>query len=103
ATAAELDDESLREAETFFLTSTGRREFFDPVQNRGFLEKISSETGGRYYPLSEVEKLPEEIVFTESRSSVVQVLDLWDMPFNFLILLLFACTEWILRKRQGAI
>lgn len=90
-------------ASTHFLTSTGTREFFEAYQKKDFLQKLSEETGGNYYSLATVRRLPDEIIYTESHSSVVEVLDLWDMPFNFLLLLGFLIGEWVLRKRHGSI
>jgi hypothetical protein len=95
--------EELGSASTTFLTNTGAREYFDPAQKRDFLERLSEQTGGRYYRLDEVDRLPEEIVYTERQSSNVEVLDLWDMPINFMLLLGLLLGEWVLRKRHGTI
>ncbi len=92
-----------RQAKTSFLTSTGSREYFEAFQKKDFLEKLAQETGGNYYTASEVESLPEEILYTQSQTSVVEVLDLWDMPFNLLLLMALLFGEWILRRREGMI
>ncbi len=97
------EDESPPQAKTSFLTSTGTREYFEAFQKRDFLEKLAQETGGNYYTVSDVESLPEEILYTESQTSIVEVLDLWDMPFNLLLLMALLFGEWILRKRRGLI
>ena len=102
-TRSNRSPESFGQASTTFLTETGAREYFDPAQKRDFLERLSEQTGGRYYPLAEVSRLPEEIVYTERQSSNVEVLDLWDMPINFALLLGLLIGEWVLRKRYGAI
>jgi hypothetical protein len=87
--------------QTHFLTLTGQAEFFDPVQKTEFLSRLAEQTGGRYYEISEVEDLPEEILYQESRATMTQVLDLWNMPINFILLLGLLASEWILRKRWG--
>ncbi|MCH7804767.1 MAG: hypothetical protein IH937_11860, partial [Acidobacteria bacterium] len=92
-----------RQAKTSFLTSTGSREYFEAFQKKDFLEKLAQETGGNYYTASDVERLPEEILYTQSQTSVIEVLDLWDMPFNFLLLMALLFGEWILRRREGLI
>jgi hypothetical protein len=92
-----------RQAKTSFLTSTGSREYFEAFQKKDFLEKLAQETGGNYYTASDVESLPEEILYTQSQTSVIEVLDLWDMPFNFLLLMALLFGEWILRRREGMI
>ena len=101
--SAFAEDESPPGAKTSFFTSTGTREYFEAFQKRDFLEKLAQETGGNYYTVSDVEELPEEILYTESQTSIVEVLDLWDMPFNLLLLMALLFGEWILRKRRGLI
>ncbi len=98
AQAAPLGDGSVP-----FMTETGMREYFEAGQRRDFLERLAQETGGRYYRLEEAASIPEEIVYTERRASQIEVLELWDMPINFLLLIGLLCGEWILRKRYGAI
>ena len=104
ATASALaESDQDRQAKTFFLTSTGSREYFEAFQKKDFLEKLAQETGGNYYTASDVERLPEEILYTQSQTSVIEVLDLWDMPFNLLLLMALLFGEWILRRREGMI
>jgi uncharacterized membrane protein len=91
------------ESEQYFLSSTGRREYFNPVQNRDFLQRLTNATGGNYYTVSSARHFPEEVMYGEGRSTVVEVLDLWNMPFNFLFLMGLIFAEWILRKRHGRI
>lgn len=95
--------QSYGEATTSFLCSTGRREYFDAVQKKDFLQKLARETGGKYYTLSSIGQLPKEIPYAVSRSSVTEVLDLWDMPINLFLLLGLLVAEWMLRKRHGLI
>lgn len=89
------------EAETHFLTLTGQAEYFDAIQKKDFLQNLAQEAGGRYYDLSTVSRLPEEVVYTESHSSMTEILDLWNMPINFLLLIGLLGAEWILRRRWG--
>lgn len=90
-------------ARSYFLTSTGRSEYFEAFQKKDFLQKLAEQTGGRYYSLQEVHRLPEEILYNESQATVIEVRDLWDMPVNLLLLVGLLFAEWITRKRQGAI
>lgn len=91
------------EAKSYFVTAGGLREYFDPVRKTDFLRKLAQETGGNYYNLADVKRLPEEILYTPSTSSVTEVREIWDMPINLLLLLALLSAEWILRKREGAI
>ncbi|MGV3709593.1 MAG: hypothetical protein ACO1Q7_12200, partial [Gemmatimonas sp.] len=44
------------------------------------LRRVAQETGGRYYPMSEASRLPEDVVFTDAGVTVRDARDLWDMP-----------------------
>lgn len=88
-------------AETHFLTLTGQAEYFDAAQKKSYLQSLAEGAGGRYYDLSTVSRLPEEVVYTESHSSVTEILELWNMPINFLLLVGLLGAEWILRRRWG--
>ena len=47
---------------------------------------MSEETGGNYYSIETAENLPEEAPYVQTHSSVIETLDLWDMPVNLLFL-----------------
>ncbi len=95
--------EGYGEATTAFLVEQGNREFFDASQKKEYLERLASQTGGRYYSLSDAERLPQEIRYTQTNASAVEILDLWDMPVNFLWLIGLLIGEWCLRKKHGVI
>lgn len=65
------------------------------------LRRIAQETGGRYYPLAEADRLAEDVVYTESGVTVREALDLWDMPIVFLVLALLLGAEWAMRRSRG--
>ena len=90
-------------ASASFVVERGNREFFDASQKRDFLQRLAVQTGGRYYSLEEAGRLPGEIVYTDKNASAVEILDLWDMPVNFLFLVGLLIGEWCLRKKHGVI
>jgi hypothetical protein len=45
--------------------------------------------------------LPKDIVYSAHGTTVVQRLDLWDMPVVFLALLLLVGAEWGYRRARG--
>ncbi len=65
------------------------------------LRRVAKETGGRYYPLAEVARLPDDVVFTESGITVRESRDLWDMPAMFFALVLLLGAEWGYRRYRG--
>ncbi len=81
----------------------GVAESFHTVQNRELLEKLSSETGGRYWKPDELTRLPNEISYSDAGVSVRDIKELWNMPVVFLWLLLLMSAEWLLRRKWGVV
>ncbi len=81
----------------------GVAENFHVEQNREVLEKLSSATGGRYYPPSEAKQLGRDISFSDAGVTVRENKDLWDMPIVFFAALLLRASEWLLRRRWGVV
>ncbi len=86
-----------------FRRENGVAENFHLEQNRELLEKLSSQTGGRYYRPNEVSRLGQDISYSEAGISVRETKDLWDMPAVFFVALLLCCAEWLLRRRWGVV
>jgi uncharacterized membrane protein len=101
-TAARGAEELGRDVLTFERTD-GVAENFHTEQNRDLLEKLSSQTGGRYWKAEELERLPSEISYSEAGISVRDTKELWNMPIVFLVLLGLMSGEWLLRRKWGVI
>lgn len=86
-----------------FRREDGVTENFYSEQNRELLEKLSEETGGRYWKPEDAKKLPTEISFSEAGVTTRETYDLWNMPFFFLLLLALRTSEWLLRRKWGAV
>jgi uncharacterized membrane protein/DNA-binding transcriptional MerR regulator len=86
-----------------FRREDGVAENFRVEQNRDLLEKLSSETGGRYYKPEDARRLGNDISYSEAGITVRETRDLWDMPAIFLLLLLLRSGEWLLRRKWGVI
>jgi len=86
-----------------FMRQDGVAENFHVEQNRELLEKLSSETGGRYYKPSEAGKLSKDITYSEAGITVRETRDLWDMPVIFLLIAGLRAAEWTLRRKWGVI
>ena len=86
-----------------FRREDGVAENFHVEQNRELLEKLSSETGGRYYKPEDVGRLPKDISYSEAGITVRETRDLWDMPVIFLLLLLLRAARMALRRKWGVI
>jgi len=81
----------------------GVAENFHTQQNRELLEKLSSETGGRYYKPQDAQKLGTDISYSEAGINIRETLDLWDMPILFLLLIALRAAEWVFRRKWGVI
>jgi hypothetical protein len=81
----------------------GVAENFHTVQNRELLEKLATETGGRYWKPGELSRLPNEISYSDAGISVRDIKELWNMPVVFLWLLLLMAAEWLLRRKWGVV
>jgi uncharacterized membrane protein len=86
-----------------FRREDGVAENFRTQQNRELLEKLSAETGGRYYSPQDAQKLGKDISYSEAGITVRETRDLWDMPIIFLALLSLRAAEWLLRRKWGVI
>lgn len=81
----------------------GVAENFHLEQNRDLLEKLASQTGGRYYRPKEVNRLGEDISYSDAGITVRETKDLWDMPIVFFLALLLRSSEWLLRRKWGVV
>jgi len=79
------------------------REFVDAEMRASLLQRIARETGGRFYTPANVTSLPEDIALSKRGVTVVNQMDLWDMPFIFLMLVGLVCAEWAYRKKRGLV
>lgn len=98
-----LGDDSLGAAVLHVRREDGVAEDFQPVQNRELLTRLAEQTGGRYWSLDELSGLPEQVRFSDAGITAREILNLWDMPFLFLLLLGLKAGEWMLRRQWGLI
>jgi uncharacterized membrane protein len=81
----------------------GVAENFHLEQNRDLLERLSAQTGGRYWRPQDLSRLARDIPYSEAGISFRQTKDLWNMPAVFLLILFLRCSEWLLRRRWGIV
>jgi uncharacterized membrane protein len=86
-----------------FRREDGVAENFHTEQNRELLQKLSDETGGKYWTADELERLPKEISYSEAGISVRDTKELWDMPAVFVVLLGLMSADWLLRRKWGVV
>jgi uncharacterized membrane protein len=94
-------DEELGRARFAVRREDGVIEHYRVQQNRPLLERLAAATGGRYFAVDDVSRLPEAVSFSEAGSVERQVLELWNIPLAFLLLLLLKAGEWLVRLYWG--
>ncbi|MDY6945416.1 MAG: hypothetical protein SXG53_06835 [Pseudomonadota bacterium] len=98
---ARAGNKEVGSAVTHVLRNDGVAEHFATYQHRDLLERIANVTGGRYWPLSELDGLAGAIPYSKAGIIERQTLDLWNLPIVFLALLALKLGEWLLRLRWG--
>jgi uncharacterized membrane protein len=98
---AQIGKETLGDARVAVRREDGVVEHYHVQQNRPLLERLAAATGGSYFPVSDMRRLPEAVSFSDAGSVERQVLDLWNMPIVFLLLLALKAGEWVLRLFWG--
>jgi len=86
-----------------FQRMDGVAENFHIEQNRDLLERLASQTGGRYWKPSDLGQLADAIPFSEAGVTVRETKDLWNLPLVFLVLLMLRFSEWWLRRKWGIV
>lgn len=76
-------------------------EYFGAQMRPAVLRQFAEETGGKYYPAADAQRVAEDIVYTSSGATVIERMDLWDMPALFLLLIALVSAEWLFRRRRG--
>lgn len=98
---ASLDGERLGRSRLAIRREDGISEHFQVQQNRALLERLAAATGGRYFSLAAAGDIPEAVQFSDAGIVERRLLELWNMPILFLLLLVFKGGEWVLRLVWG--
>lgn len=90
-------------ATTHLAAGDDDREFFGARMNAPLLRRMAEETGGRFYTPETVGTLPEDIAYTAKGITVIEEMELWNMPINFLLLAGLLLAEWAYRRGRGLV
>jgi len=88
---------------TYLHVAPSDEEYFSAARRTSLLQRVSSETGGQFYTPETVSTLPEDITISGAGVTLVEELDLWDMPGLFLLMLVLMGAEWGLRRFRGLV
>jgi hypothetical protein len=84
-----------------FVVTPSRREFVNPALDRNMLSRLAEAGGGRYYDISERNRLVDDIEYTPSAFTEQVREDLWDQPVLLLLLIALLSADWALRRQKG--
>ncbi|MGE3844950.1 MAG: hypothetical protein AB7I50_25580, partial [Vicinamibacterales bacterium] len=84
-----------------FRVAPSNAEAFDAAMRAPLLQRLAEETGGRFYTVDTMARLPEDLRYTERGVTVVEERDLWDMPALLLAMGLCFVGEWSYRRVRG--
>ncbi len=76
-------------------------EYFDAEMRAPLLERMAKETGGKFYTPATASHLADDVAMSKHGVTVVNQMDLWDMPAVFLLLVALVTSEWTYRKLRG--
>ena len=86
---------------TYLRVADLNTEYYDAEMRAPLLQRIATETGGRFYRPANAKTLPEDVALSKHGVTVVNQMDLWDMPAIFLLLVALVSAEWSYRKARG--
>ena len=76
-------------------------EYFSAQMRAPLLRRIAEETGGEFYDVDNLGRLPEEIRYSGQGVTEMERYDLWDMPILFFLLVGLIGAEWGYRRMRG--
>jgi hypothetical protein len=98
---AKTRSQSLGEGSAWVQAAALEDELYDAELRRESLERLATETAGRYYDPSTAHRVVDDLAFSHQGSTLLERRDLWDMPVVFLLLAALLGVEWGMRRRLG--
>lgn len=86
---------------TYLRVADLNTEYFDAEMRAPLLERMAKETGGKFYTPATASTLAEDVALSKHGVTVVNQMDLWDMPAVLLLLVALLAAEWSYRKARG--
>ena len=89
------------EDSTFVAVADLNAEFYGAEMRKPLLQRIADETGGKFYTPATMKRLAEDISLTRRGVTVMNQMDLWDMPVILVMLVGLLGGEWAYRRHRG--
>jgi hypothetical protein len=89
------------EQSTAMVVTPSLREYINAQGDWDVLKRISSESRGAFFPLSDISQLQEVIRQTPNALMKERTIDLWNNKWVFILLVFLMSLDWFLRRRKG--
>ena len=89
------------EDSTFVAITDLNAEFYGAEMRKPLLQRVADETGGKFYTPETMKTLPDDIALNKRGVTVVNQMDLWDMPIVLVLLVGLLGAEWAFRRQRG--
>lgn len=99
----ELEGENLNAKLEFEVVEETTMENLYIHQNRSFLERLSEETGGKFFDFADYAKLPEAVTTDEREVRRTESTELWDTWWMLVAVVGLLVCEWVFRKRRNLV
>jgi hypothetical protein len=93
--------ENLLLASRYIQSDRQVREYHGSEMQSSTLERIASQTGGRFYTPEQLGSLPTDLVPSSSGGTTLKQLQLWNMPFLLFLVVTLLSVEWFYRRWRG--
>ena len=101
ATTGGRPGDRMLEDSTFVSVGDLNAEFYGAEMRRPLLQRIADETGGKFYTPAMMNQIPDDIALSKRGITVINQLDLWDMPVVLVLLIALLGGEWAYRRHRG--
>ncbi|RJP19001.1 MAG: hypothetical protein C4527_27700 [Candidatus Omnitrophota bacterium] len=99
--AMDAEGNELGSLEEAFMVNPDHREFDNARYDPAFLRELAEKSGGKFFSLSQLADVADQIPFSPGRESEVVRLQIWHNPAFLILLFIFMTSEWYLRRRRG--
>ncbi|HXT15307.1 MAG TPA: hypothetical protein VN706_06730 [Gemmatimonadaceae bacterium] len=86
---------------TYLRVADLNTEYYDAEMRAPLLQRMAKETGGKFYTPATASTLAEDVALSKHGVTVVNQMDLWDMPAVLFLLISLLGAEWWYRKARG--
>ena len=75
-------------------------EYDKPGMNADLLRKVAKVSGGNYFPIHQISKIPDELEKLREEYTSEEQHDIWDSPWLLAVFAALVIVEWSVRKRK---